>query len=155
MLRAEQEKQKRKQSMERIMVRSLIAPTTLMTNKSNLSKEIEGLGRILTGTYAMCAQDTVSSTLAHILITQDGEQFVYLHNFTPLLISQLEDCLDGNEIFCKLRLNKIEKKGKLQLWPDSSANDYIFRAKHLEHYSAFELAMDFEKRYIQHIQGGR
>ena len=81
----------------------------------DLSKEIEGLGRILTGTYAMCAQDTVSSTLAHILIMQDGERFVYSHGFTPLLISQLEDCLDGKEMFCKLRLNKDQKKGKIQL----------------------------------------
>ena len=112
-----------------------------------MSKEIEGLGRILTGTYAMCAQDTVSSTLAHILIMQDGERFVYSHGFTPLLVSQLEDCLEGKEMFCKLRVNKDEKKGKLQLWPDSSANDYLSRSKLLENYCAFEMAMDFEKKY--------
>ena len=66
---------------------------------TELNKEIEGLGRILTGTYAMMSQDIVSSTFAHILIMQDGERFVYSHKFVPLLISQLEDCLEGKEIF--------------------------------------------------------
>ena len=64
------------------------------------------------GTYAMCAQDTASSPLAHILIMQDGDQFVYSHGFTPLLISQLEDCLKGKEMSCTLRANREEKKGK-------------------------------------------
>ena len=38
---------------------------------NELNKEIEGLCRILTGTYAMMSQDIVSSTLTHILIMQD------------------------------------------------------------------------------------
>ena len=80
-----------------------------------LSKEREGLGRILTGTYVMCARDTVSSPLAHILIVQDRQQVVYSHGFTPLLISQLEDCLEGKDMSCKLRVNREEKKGKLTL----------------------------------------
>ena len=78
---------------------------------------------------------------------QDGEQFVYSHGFTPLLISQLEDCLEGKEMFCKLRVNKEEKTGKLELWPDSSANDYLSRSRLLENYCAYEMAMDFENKY--------
>ena len=109
MLRAEQEKQKRKQLTEQDDGDDLNSTDDTNDKNDDLSKEIEGLGRILTGTYAMCAQDTVSSTLAHILIMQDGERFVYSHGFTPLLISQLEDCLDGKEMFCKLRLNKDKK----------------------------------------------
>ena len=112
---------------------------------SELNKEIEGLGMILTGTYAMTNQDVVSSTLAHILIMQDGERFVYSHSFTPLLISQLEDCLEGKETYCKLRKNRNKNTRKLELWPDSSANDYLFCSKDLEEYCYFELAMDFEK----------
>ena len=50
-------------------------------------------------------------------------------------------------IFYKLRLNKSKGKGKLELWPGSSANDYVYRSEDLEEYCAFELAMDFEKRY--------
>ena len=99
---------------------------------NELNKEIEGLDRILTGTYAMMSQYVVSSTLAHILIMQDGERFVYSHKFVPLLISQLEDCLEGKEIFCKLRKNKNKTTRKLELWPDSSANDYVYRSEDLE-----------------------
>ena len=94
----------------------------------------------------MCAQDTVSSPLAHILIMQDRERFVYLHGFTPLLISQLEDCLKGKEMSCKLRVNREEKKEKLTLWLDSLANDYFSRSKLLENYGAFEMAMDSKKK---------
>ena len=50
-------------------------------------------------------------------------------------------------MFCKLRVNKDEKKGKLQLWPDSSANDYLSQSRLLENYCAYEMAMDFEKKY--------
>ena len=147
MLRAEEEKRRRKRLTEQDDSDDLGDNDTINGETDDVNKEIEGLGRILTGTYAMCAQDTVSSTLAHILIMQDGERFVYSHGFTSLLTSQLEDCLEGKEMFCKLRVNKEEKKGKLQLWPDSSANDYLSRSKLLENYCAFEMAMDFEKKY--------
>ena len=78
---------------------------------------------------------------------QDGERFVYSHSFTPLLISQLEDFLEGKETHCKLRKNKNKNTRKLELWPDSSANDYLFRSEDLEEYCYFEMAMDFEKQY--------
>ena len=99
MLRAEQEKQKCKQLTEQNGGDNQHSNNKTDDNNDELSKEIEGLGRILTGTCAMCDQDTVSSTLAHILIMQDRERFVYSHKFTPLLISQLEDCLEGNDLF--------------------------------------------------------
>ena len=73
---------------------------------------------------------------------------MYLCGFTSILISQLEDCLEGKEMSCKLRVIREETKGKLTLWPDSSANDYLFRSKLLENYSEFEMAMDFEKNTI-------
>ena len=76
-----------------------------------------------TGVYVLMSQDVVSSTLAHILIIQDRERFVYSHNFVPLLISQLEDCLEGKDMCCKLCQNKDKNTKKLELWPDLSAND--------------------------------
>ena len=147
MLRAGEEKRKHKQLAEQGDDDDVDSNENVSGETDDLSKEIEGLGRILTGTYAMCAQDTVSSTLSHVLMMQDGERFVYSHGRTPLLISQLEDCLEGKEMLCKLRVNREEKKGKLQLWPDSSANDYLSRSKLLENYCAYEMAMDFEKKY--------
>ena len=72
---------------------------------------------------------------------------MYSHGTTPLLISQLEDCLKGKEMLCKLRVNREEKKGKLQLWPYSLANNYLSRSKFLENYSESEMAMDFKKKY--------
>ena len=67
-LRAEKEKEKRKQLAEQDDGDDLNSTDDTDGESDELGKEIEGLGRILTGTYAMCAQDTVSSTLAHILI---------------------------------------------------------------------------------------
>ena len=54
-LRAEQEKQKRKQSMEQDDGDDLNSTDDTNAEQDDLSKEIEGLGRILTGTYAMCS----------------------------------------------------------------------------------------------------
>ena len=93
------------------------------------------------------SQDIVSSTLAHILIMQDGERFVYSHRFVPLLVTQLEDCLESKDMLCKLRQNVDKNTKKLELWPDSSANDYVYRSEDLDKYCCFESAMVFEKKY--------
>ena len=96
-LREEQEKQKRKQLTEQNYGDDQYDDSKRNDKSDNLSIEIEGLGRIITDIYAKRAQDTVSLTLSHMLITQDGERFVYLQNFTPFLMSQLEDYLKGND----------------------------------------------------------
>ena len=53
----------------------------------------------------------------------------------------------GQRNALQVTVKQRKKKGKLTLWPDSSANDYLSRSKLLENYCAFEMATDFEKKY--------
>ena len=64
-----------------------------------------------------------------------------------MLLSQLEAALEKKPINCKVRKNKDKVSKKLELRPDSSANDYRFCSYKLENYCYYELIMDFEKNY--------
>ena len=86
-LRAAHEKQKCKQLTEQNDSDDQNNNNKMSEELDKLSKEIEGLGIIFKGTYAICSHDTVRSTLVNILIMQDGEHFIYWHNFMPFLIS--------------------------------------------------------------------
>jgi len=87
---------------------------------------VEVLGRFLTAINdAAQSRDVVSATMAHFLICNDGSRFNFSHEFTNLLLTQMEDCLEGKQVHLVLRKN-MDKDGNLCTWADSSADDYIF-----------------------------
>ncbi|KAL7451819.1 hypothetical protein ACHAWC_004215 [Mediolabrus comicus] len=58
---------------------------------------IEGLGRIMTGVNALLSRDVVSSTMAHLLISQGGERFTYSHEFEHILLQNMENILEEKD----------------------------------------------------------
>ena len=56
----------------------------------------------------------------------------------------MEDVLEGKESNFVLRTNR-GKGGESEQWPDSSAYDYMFRDKKLEHMCLYEMTMRYEK----------
>ena len=54
---------------------------------------IEGLGKIITGVNALLSRDVVSSTMAHLLISQaqGGERFTYSHDFSHISVQNVEN----------------------------------------------------------------
>ena len=61
----------------------------------------EGLFRMLGGMHAATSRYVVSSTMAHLLICQNRTRFQFSHDFTDLLVGQIEATLEGEAVnFC-------------------------------------------------------
>eukprot|EP00986_Skeletonema_menzelii_P013820 scaffold8448_cov188-Skeletonema_menzelii.AAC.1 len=109
---------------------------------------IEGLGRVITGLNALLSRDVVSSTMAHLLISQGGERFTYSHSFSHLLLHNLENVLEEKRaVDFRLRTNWNKVKNERISWPDCSAYDYLYRPIELESICFYEYTMWFEKVY--------
>ena len=57
---------------------------------------VEGLCRLLSGITAHLSSTVVSASLAHVLIVK-GSRFQFSHDFSPLLLIQIIDDLDGDK----------------------------------------------------------
>ena len=108
---------------------------------------VEGLCRLLGGMNAATSRDVISATMAHLLVCRGGTRFKFSHDFGPLLISQLEATLEGENVDRRIRINKL--KGKTIAWPDSSADDYIYRPTidSFEQICSYEFTMLYKKRF--------
>ena len=89
--------------------------------------------------------------MVQFLICNNGSRFNFSHGFTNLLITQMEDCLEGKQVHFMLRKNK-DKDGKLCTLADSSANDYIFRSNFLKNMCFYEFKMLYEKKFMTYDQ---
>ena len=91
---------------------------------------------MLGGMYAATSHYVVSATMAHLLICQDGTRFKFSHNFSDLLVGQMEASLEGKPVDFHLRVNR-HKKEKIA-WKDSLSDDYIYRPSGKKHRVYFE-----------------
>eukprot|EP00986_Skeletonema_menzelii_P019921 scaffold29575_cov320-Skeletonema_menzelii.AAC.1 len=99
----------------------------------------EGLSRILSCMNANMTKAICSSTMAHLLIlNKDGQRFEYSHDFSNILVSQMEDVLEGGEGSFRIRTNFSKTTGETVRWADSSVDDYIYRSEILEEMSLYE-----------------
>ena len=99
----------------------------------------EGLSMLLSGMNANMAKAICSSTMAHLLIlNKDGQRFEYSHEFSHILVGQMEDILHGKEGCFRIRSNFSKTTKKTVTWADSSADDYIYRNELLENMSLYE-----------------
>ena len=55
----------------------------------------EGLSRLLSGLNAATTRDVISATMAHLIPCNNGSRFVYLHDFSDILVGQMEATLEG------------------------------------------------------------
>ena len=86
---------------------------------------VEGLSRLLSGMNAATTRDVLSATMAHLLTCNNGTRFQFSHDFSYLLINQLEATLEGQPVKHRIRVNKF--KGKSVAWNDSFSWDYLNR----------------------------
>jgi len=71
---------------------------------------VEGLCRMLGGMHAATSRYVVSATMAHLLICQNGTRFKFSHNFSDLLVGQMEAALEGKQVDFCIRVNRHKKK---------------------------------------------
>ena len=105
----------------------------------------EGLALILSGMCASMTKAVCSSPLGHLMVSKDGSRFEYSHDHTNLLVSQVMDALDGKEIACRIRKNRLKVTKKKVLWPDSFTDDYVHRPLALEELCLYEYTAHYEK----------
>jgi hypothetical protein len=58
----------------------------------------EGLSRALSGLNAATTRNVISATMAHLIPCNNGLPFVYSHEFSDLLVGQMEATLEGKDI---------------------------------------------------------
>jgi hypothetical protein len=83
----------------------------------------EGLSRVLSGLNAATTRNVISATMAHLILYNNESQFIYSHDFSDLLVGQMEATLEGQVINVCICSNKLGKK--TITWPESLADDYI------------------------------
>jgi len=89
--------------------------------------------------------------MAHLLISQGGERFTYSHEFSHILLQNMEIVLkekDGMNSACGGIGMTIQRK-QLRGLIDSSAYDYIHRPEELNNY---EYTMWYKKEYTSFKQ---
>jgi hypothetical protein len=106
----------------------------------------EGLCRVLSGLNAATTRNVISATMAHLIPSNGGSRFVFSHDFSELLVGQLEATLEGQDVNVCIRTSKLPN-GDIKSWPNSLADDYIHCPQHqeFEHMSFYEMTRSYKK----------
>ena len=107
----------------------------------------ERLSRVLSGLNAATTRNIMSATMAHLIPSNRGSRFVFLHKFSDLLVGgQMEATLQEHKINVRIRTNKLAN-GQLKSWSDSPADAYLHQPQSaaLEAMSFFELTRHYKK----------
>jgi hypothetical protein len=84
--------------------------------------------------------------MAHLIPSNGGSRFVFSHDFSDLLVSQMEATLEDQDINVRIRSNKIPD-GQFKSWADSLADDYIHcpLGETFEMMSFYEIKQQYKK----------
>jgi hypothetical protein len=84
--------------------------------------------------------------MAHLIPLNGGSRFVLSHDFSDLLVGQLETTLDVQDVNVHMRTSKLTG-WQIKSWPDSLADDYIHHPEHqdFEHMSFYEMTRCYKK----------
>jgi hypothetical protein len=106
----------------------------------------EGLCRVLSGLNAATTRNVSSATIAHLIPSNGGLRFVFSHDFSDLLVSQIEATLKGQDINVRIRSNK-QPNVQFESWADSLADDYIHHplGEKFEMMSFYEKTQQYKK----------
>ncbi len=90
--------------------------------------------------------------MAHLIPSNEGSRLVFLHNFSELLVGQMEATLEGQDVNVRIRTGKLTN-GEIKSWPDSLADDYIHCPQHqdFEHMSFYEMTRCY-KQFFKPLQ---
>ncbi len=111
----------------------------------------EGICIVLSGSNAATTQNVISATMAHVIPSNRGSRFVFSHNFSELLVGQMETTLEGQDVNVCIKTGKLTD-GKIKSLPDSLADEYIHCLQHqdFEHMSFYEMTRCY-KNVVQTI----
>jgi hypothetical protein len=82
----------------------------------------EGLCRVLSGLNAATTRNIIRATMAHLIPSNGGSRFAFSHDFSDLLVGQMEATLEGQDINVRIRTNKLHDEQFIS-WADSLADD--------------------------------
>ncbi len=126
--------------------------TNAMANGEEYTNDVpkfgEGLGRILSGIYSLTANDVMSTTMAHLIVSQGGTRFTFSHDFTDVIVDQIIAALRGEDVNYIIRCNQDKNSKKAAQLADSWANDYIHCSEILKHLSLYQFTEHFWKEYM-------
>lgn len=108
----------------------------------------EGLSRVLSGLNASTSRAKISSTMAHLISCNDGSRFVYSHEFSNLLVTQMEATLEEKETFVRIRTSKVPG-AEIQYWTDSLAHDFLYRPiqPEFERMCFYQMTSEYKTEY--------
>ncbi len=108
----------------------------------------EGLSRVLSGLNAATTRHVISSTMAHLISCNNGSRFVFSHDFSELLVWQMEATLEGQDTNVRIRTSKVPS-GEFKCWPDSLADDYTHRPlqQEFEDICYYDMTSRYKKIY--------
>ena len=111
----------------------------------------EGLSRLLSGLNAATTRNVISATMAHLISCNNGSRFIFSHDFSDLLVGQMEATLEGQDINVRIRTSKVPG-GEFKCWPDSLADDYIHRPlqEEFENICYYDMTSRYKKNYKSH-----
>ncbi len=86
--------------------------------------------------------------MAHLIPCNGGSRLVFSHEFSDLLVGQIEASLEGQETNVRIRSNK-SKDGIIKTWPDSLADDYIHRPidENFEQMCSYAMSKGYKKYF--------
>ena len=96
---------------------------------------------------ANLSSSVVSAPLGHVLMIK-GSRFQFSHEFSPLLLTQIKDVLEGKEHVSYYLRKGYNDKGEQITWPEMFANNYIQRPIELENVSLYEFVQKYKIEYI-------
>mmetsp|Transcript_1485 Transcript_1485/g.3204 ORF Transcript_1485/g.3204 Transcript_1485/m.3204 type:complete len:1761 (+) Transcript_1485:1415-6697(+) len=107
----------------------------------------EGLGRILTGINAALSRDIVSSTMSHNLVYNNGSRFRFSHDFTHLLLCQVDSLLKNTAVDLIFRRTTVGNSGQDDIvkWADCMGHDYLHRPQELSGVCLYKFMMWYER----------
>jgi hypothetical protein len=100
------------------------------------------------GLNAATTRNVISSTMAHLISRNNGSRFVFSHEFSDLLVGQMEATLEGQDIHERIRTSKVPGD-ELKCWSDSLADGYIHRPlqKDFEDICFYDMTSQYKKIY--------
>ena len=96
---------------------------------------------------AATTRNVISATMAHLIPCNDGSRFVFSHDFSDLLVGQMEATLEGEITNVRIRSNKLNNE--TITWPESLADDYLHRPSEddFENICFYDLTSRYKKTF--------
>ena len=67
----------------------------------------EGLCRVLSGLNAATTRNVISATMAHLIPLNGSLRFVFSHDFSDLLVGQMEATFEGQDVNVRIKTSKL------------------------------------------------